>query len=291
MFRDPLSVRIKNIVFPFLLWVAAGAAAEVLAAFLVIASGRGQGGFLAALSLAHEAWEDGLVLFRAVSAIPFFFLWMKRDTQRIRTTLSAAGADLPERCEFFTASSRFSGYELLSIPAGAGFMLFMSMLFRYLGLKDTVFSGSLRAMQPIELLVFLILQVIAGPLSEELLLRGLIYRRLRTWCRMTAAVMVSSLIFALLHWNASQLLYAFFFGIVLAFLYEGSGRLRDAAAAHVSANLFAVFLRYRMDLSLKLAAHKGLAAVISGTVFFAGFLLFMRSANAEARKEDMKGSA
>ena len=50
MFRDFLSVRIKNIVFPFLFWVAAGAAAELLAAGLIIVTGQNQGDFFTALS-------------------------------------------------------------------------------------------------------------------------------------------------------------------------------------------------------------------------------------------------
>ena len=280
MFRDYLSVRIKNIVFPFLFWVAAGAAAELLAALILIVSGKNQGDFFTALSLAHEKWEIWLVLFRALVIIPLFIRRFREDSYRIRMELPKHRTGLPERREFFEPPAHFCVFELLCIPISISFMLFFSLFLQTLGVTDTAFSGFAQTEHIVDFAGLLFLEVIAGPVSEELLLRGLIYRRLRTWSRLTMAVMVSSLIFAFLHWNLSQLIYAFFFGFVLAFLYEGSGTLRDSVLAHSAANLLAVILWLRPGLSESLMTHMWMTMIGSGILFFGCFFAYMHFANA-----------
>ena len=54
------------------------------------------------------------------------------------------------------------------------------------------------------------------------------------------AVLLSSLIFAIMHFNIVQFIYAFCVGIVLALLMEHTGHLAAAILAHMAANLFAV---------------------------------------------------
>ena len=285
MFRDFLSVRIKNIVFPFLFWVAAGAAAELLAALFIIVTGRNQGDFFTALSLAHEKWEIWLVLFRAAAVIPVFIIRFREDSYRIQMELPKHRTGLPERREFFNAPGRFFWHELLCIPVGIGFMLFMSLFLQILGVSDTAFSLSFRTNNIVEFAGLILLEVIAGPFSEELLIRGLIYRRLRTWSRLTAALMVSSAFFAFLHWNLSQFVYAFFFGIVLASLYEGGCTLRASIMAHIAANLAAVLLWYRADLSEMVMGQSIIVLIGSGILFFGCFFVFMSLANRRLRND------
>ncbi len=285
MFRDYLSVRIKNIVFPFLFWVAAGAVAELLAAGLIIVTGQNRGDFFTALSLAHEKWEIRLVLFRAVVTVPLFIRRFREDSSRIQLELPKHRTGLPERREFFRPPEHFFWYELLCIPVGVSFMIFMSLFLQILGVSDAAFPAAFQTNHMAEFAGLILLQVIAGPLSEELLIRGLIYRRLRTWSRLTAAVMVSSVLFAFMHWNLSQLLYAFFFGLVLAFLYEGSGTLRDSILAHGAANLAAVLLWYNTGLSEAVISRSGLAAVCVGVLFFGCFFVFMYFANRRDRAD------
>lgn len=62
--------------------------------------------------------------------------------------------------------------------------------------------------------------VIAAPLLEELLFRGMIYKRLRDLCSAKTAILVSAAFFGIFHGNLVQFVYAFIIGIMLAFVYE-----------------------------------------------------------------------
>lgn len=78
------------------------------------------------------------------------------------------------------------------------------------------------------------------PFLEELLHRGVVYGRLRRMMGMWPAVIVSALIFAGLHFNIVQFIYAFLLGIVFALFVEKTGQLYPAVIAHIVANGIAV---------------------------------------------------
>ena len=78
------------------------------------------------------------------------------------------------------------------------------------------------------------------PFLEELLHRGVVYGRLRRRMNMVPSVLISALIFAVLHFNVVQFIYAFLLGIVFALFVEKSGYLYPAVIAHVVANGVAV---------------------------------------------------
>ena len=78
------------------------------------------------------------------------------------------------------------------------------------------------------------------PFLEELLHRGVVFGRLRRRMDMWPAVLVSALVFAVLHFNIVQFIYAFLLGIVFALFVEKTGKLYPAIIAHVVANGIAV---------------------------------------------------
>lgn len=83
------------------------------------------------------------------------------------------------------------------------------------------------------------------PVAEELLYRGVVYRRLRMFCDVKVALPFSALIFGLVHANLVQFIYAAILGLLLAFLLEKTGCLYTAILGHMAANLVAV-LRQEM---------------------------------------------
>lgn len=94
------------------------------------------------------------------------------------------------------------------------------------------------------------------PFLEELLHRGVVFGRLRRRMGMWPAVIVSALVFAMLHFNMVQFIYAFLLGIVFALFVEKTGHLYPAVVAHVVANGIAVirtetgFLQGTVDKSV-----------------------------------------
>lgn len=78
------------------------------------------------------------------------------------------------------------------------------------------------------------------PLAEELLYRGVVYKRLRNLFGVSAGIVWSALIFGLVHANLVQFLYAGILGLLLAYLFEVTGKLYAPVLGHITANLAAV---------------------------------------------------
>ena len=79
-----------------------------------------------------------------------------------------------------------------------------------------------------------------APTAEELLFRGLVYRRLKELNPTIPAMVFASLIFALLHGNLVQGIYAFIMGILLCYVYERYQSISAPIIMHMSSNLMAV---------------------------------------------------
>lgn len=86
--------------------------------------------------------------------------------------------------------------------------------------------------------------VIVTPVVEELIFRGLTFRRLKEYTNFWVAALVSSALFGLYHMNLVQGLYAFIFGIIICILYDRYGHLAAAVLVHFGANLLSVILQY-----------------------------------------------
>jgi len=64
------------------------------------------------------------------------------------------------------------------------------------------------------------------PICEELVFRGLMYKRLREYSGFVGATIYSALVFSFVHVNLVQAVYAFFMAVVFAFLYEKYGSVK-----------------------------------------------------------------
>ena len=78
------------------------------------------------------------------------------------------------------------------------------------------------------------------PVCEEMVFRGLMYKRLRKYSGFVVSMLYSALVFSFMHVNVVQAIYAFFMAIVFAFVYEKYGSVKAPVIAHVSANVAAV---------------------------------------------------
>jgi len=80
---------------------------------------------------------------------------------------------------------------------------------------------------------------LAPAFAEEFLFRGVIYRNLRPFGR-AQAVVISALMFALMHQNIAQLFYTFLAGIALALMYELTGSIWCSVFFHMFNNQLSV---------------------------------------------------
>lgn len=112
-----------------------------------------------------------------------------------------------------------------------------------------------------------------GPAVEELVMRGLLYQRLRTMMRPAAAILWSSLAFGIFHGNIVQGVYAFLVGLFFAWLMEHSQRILVPMVGHIAANLFVLLLE---DCDLLEVVYGSVpmfltATMVSGIVFLCCF--------------------
>ncbi|WP_408071565.1 lysostaphin resistance A-like protein [Butyrivibrio sp. JL13D10] len=95
----------------------------------------------------------------------------------------------------------------------------------------------------------LLLSVILAPIFEELLFRYSVIgyaRRYGEW----NAIIVSALIFGLIHTNIFQFFYAFLLGIILGYVYVYTRRLIYTIIMHITFNFFGAFVPMLIDPTL-----------------------------------------
>lgn len=80
------------------------------------------------------------------------------------------------------------------------------------------------------------------PISEELVFRGLVFKRLRGEMGFVAAGIYSSVMFGIMHGNIVQMIYGFVLGMMLAYVYEKYGSVKAPMVAHVVINLISLFV-------------------------------------------------
>lgn len=93
-----------------------------------------------------------------------------------------------------------------------------------------------------------ILMVIAAPILEELIFRGIILDGLLKNNSPTKSIMISSLLFGLVHLNPWQFIAGFIIGIFSGWVYYRTKNLLLSIIIHASANLSAYFMRYFIDI-------------------------------------------
>lgn len=104
----------------------------------------------------------------------------------------------------------------------------------YGSVKDTYEAGSFFAQ--------IVVLGVLSPVTEEFIFRGLAFKRLKGYYDVTIAAYISSLMFAVSHFNLIQGIYAFIMGIMFVFIYEKNGSIVHAIAMHVAANITTVVM-------------------------------------------------
>ena len=124
-----------------------------------------------------------------------------------------------------------------------------------------------RQLNPVTILIVM---VIMAPVFEEFLFRKLLIDRIRIYGD-RASIIISATIFGLSHGNFYQFFYAFGIGMVLAYVYIRTGRLRYTILFHMIINFMGSILALQVQKSI-LFAHLYslflLGSVVIGIVLF-----------------------
>lgn len=130
----------------------------------------------------------------------------------------------------------------------------------------------------------LVIVVILAPLVEEYVFRKKLLDRCWQYGEKTAMVF-SALTFALFHMNLFQFFYAFGLGLILAYVYLRTRRLRYSVLLHMAVNFVGsavpmwvmsqVDLETLSNLNPQAIDQETLAAVLPGAMLYVGYLLLL----------------
>ena len=95
----------------------------------------------------------------------------------------------------------------------------------------------------INIYIALFVSVIIGPILEELVFRYLIYNNLNKFNKKNTSIILSSLIFALVHNGFINIVYAFIIGTILTIIYSKNKNIKEVIILHMVANLMSLLIK------------------------------------------------
>jgi membrane protease YdiL (CAAX protease family) len=111
------------------------------------------------------------------------------------------------------------------------------------------------------------------PIAEELVFRGLMYKRLRYDLAFLPAALYTGFAFAVFHGNMVQMIYAFILGMLFSYLYEKYRSVKAPIFAHIVMNLVSVFateyqlMNWMSEEYVRIGAITVVCAAVASSMF------------------------
>lgn len=83
---------------------------------------------------------------------------------------------------------------------------------------------------------------IIGPIYEEILFRYILYNRLKNKYSIKKSILITTIIFSLIHLSPIKIIYAFILGLIINISYERYKSILAPILIHISANTIVIFL-------------------------------------------------
>lgn len=83
---------------------------------------------------------------------------------------------------------------------------------------------------------------IIGPIIEELVFRGIVYNSLKESNTKSFSIIITTLLFSIIHFNIINSIYTIFVGLLLIYLYEKYKTLKAPIIMHISLNTTIILL-------------------------------------------------
>jgi membrane protease YdiL (CAAX protease family) len=187
-------------------------ASLIVAAFLIFKK--------RAFSISPSLSEGLAIVWTFVSAT-LVMRWLKRDTDR-----PTPRADLRRSLLITSCSS------LLMIA----FSFTVAWALKKLHYGSDPATVALTKVHGSDLVALFISICILSPVTEEIAIRGILYNLISRGTGTTWGALISSIFFATYHLNVAMFLPLFCVSLAITWLYQRTGRLSSACAAHISVN-------------------------------------------------------
>ena len=223
--NDTTAYKIWRIVYPLLIYFLLDVLIVWMVQYLtVLAVNMTPDSFLA-----RNTPAIGAIIFLAVSIVVCYKIYQKDYTVSSDWICHKPVYFLLLAVMGILASHGLSA--LISLISSTG------MLGNYQEIEENVFVAS-----PV---LVIVQTVVLAPISEELLFRGILLRRLQQYIHgFWVPALISSAIFGIYHMNLAQGIFAFLFGLFICAIYDKFRNLWAAIALHIGGNLISVVLVY-----------------------------------------------
>ncbi len=125
------------------------------------------------------------------------------------------------------------------------------------------------------ILLMILANVLAAPIVEEIILRGLVLSRLRRAMPAWVALLISSIVFGLMHGHPLWIAYASLLGLLFGATAVITGSVRASIVVHMTLNLFGTIISGLLTAEVPFAGE--ILAVVAGAVIVVlGFGLLKR---------------
>lgn len=173
------------------------------------------------------------IVVTAVLLMPIL-IWM--DAQDERRTDRSIRRQTSVPCEMY--------YLIWAVASGAAMAFLGNVVLSLTPLAEwsVRFQETQEALTSGSVWMQILASVVAAPILEEHLVRGVVYQRMRDMMGVKPSVLLSAALFGILHGNLVQGIYAFALGAYFAWLMERFQNIRVPIMAHMAANLFVILL-------------------------------------------------
>ena len=120
---------------------------------------------------------------------------------------------------------------------------------------------------------------ITAPIAEEVIIRGYLFKILSSKYSLNTAILVSSLFFAMLHFDFFNTIFYVLMGIALSVVYIKTNSLLNAIIIHSMVNITAV-ISYYTDFHLNFTNVNLIAFVISLVIVVISYFCLQDRSNA-----------
>ena len=227
--------------YPLLLYMGIQMVAAMIGSIILTIVVLMDGSLLEADSMAEQilyieslvAGPVGYYITLATNAItiPFAWLFYRSDKKK----RAAIGQEIAYN------QASFMEYVLIAMVA-FGACIGGNNILLGIGLAeiDTAYQEAAQTLYSTGLWIQLLGTVVVAPVCEELLFRGLIYKRMKEYMTPGMAMFLSALAFGFFHGNMTQMVYSGALGFLMAYVYEKYHNLLAPVLFHAVANLFSV---------------------------------------------------
>ncbi len=167
--------------------------------------------------------------------IPIFLLLMHLDRRKDRLLGRYQAYQLPHWAWFLLLP-------VVGFTAAIGFNQVMSLT--QLEKIDKLYQDASQMIfdENVPMWLTIVATSVMAPIVEELLFRGLIYKRMRNHVSPLFSSLISATMFGLIHGNLVQFIYAFLVGMIICWVYETFKSIWAPIIFHAGANLIAVLI-------------------------------------------------